>query len=95
MRVAAACETTPAQFENLGRFRSGQLQNVAEHECDPMRPIETLEHGQAAADFELVDQHRAFRLIGTGRFDPFNQVIGESLEREVEPLDSALLQVEV
>ena len=79
-------------LQDLGRLRPRQLHDVAEDERDPMRTIQALEHGQTAPDLDLVDQQGPFRLGDARRFDPFDQVFGEPLEREFQSLARSRLR---
>jgi hypothetical protein len=51
----------------ISRLRSEQLENLAEHERQPVRPIQALEHAERAANLHFLDQQRPLGIRGAFR----------------------------
>ena len=65
-----------------------------EHVSGPVGSIETLQHRQRTADLHLVDEQRLLGVGSAAGLQAALEIVRETLEAEVQPLDGALLDVQ-
>jgi hypothetical protein len=69
----------------------GQIEDVREHECEPMVAIEAGQHGQRASTLDLFDEHRVgLRLRGQA----VEEIRAEAIECQRQCLHAAALPIE-
>src|SRR5262245_21821041 len=53
--------------QGLGGFGSGEIEDLAQDVGETVRPVETLEHAERAADLDFLGEQRAFGIGGSVR----------------------------
>ena len=69
--------------QHVGRLRSRELHDLAKHIGEAMRPVETLQHREAAPHFHVIDKERLFGVVRTHGLKAPREVLRELLEVQV------------
>jgi len=79
--------------EGFRGLRTREVQDLAEHVRETMRPIETLEHAERATDLHFLDEKGSLGISWPLRRKALDQVVGEPLKVQMHVLDGALLHI--
>src|SRR5262249_55574714 len=79
--------------QGFGGLRTREVQDLAEHVRETMRPIETLEHAERATDLHFLDEKGSLGISWPLRRKALDQVVGEPLKVQMHVLDGALLHI--
>ena len=87
-------ESGGLQLEDVGRFRGGQVQDFAKHVGESMRPVQTLQHSEGAADLDLFRKDGTLLVSRAVFGEALGEVRSEGRKAQLLTLDTALLDVE-